>query len=141
MEIDKALQAVLREPDDCQCAFCIGAKALAREVQRLQELVYIGEHEFPELTWKERCLEDHHEVERLRDIIGTTEDGALIPDCEHFFCPKCCNELENLDMVFNTGSCWHCGNPDSFGEPPLGLFLSSCYSTQQAARTAKEKNP
>ncbi len=26
--------------------------------------------------------------------------------------------------------------------PPLGLFLlSSCYSTQQAVRTAKDKNP
>jgi hypothetical protein len=111
MEIDKALEAVLREPDDCQCAFCIGAKALAREVKR------------------------------LREIIGATEDGVLIPDCEHFFCPKCCNELENVDLVFDTGSCWHCGNPDSFGEPPLGLFLSSCYSTQEAARTAKEKIP
>ena len=87
MEIDKALEAVLREPDDCQCAFCIGAKALA------------------------------HEVKRLRDIIDTTEDGVLIPDCEHFFCPQC------------------------GGEPPLPLFLSMCYSTQQAARTVKEKNP
>ena len=108
MEVDKALEAVLREPDDCQCAFCIGAKALA------------------------------HEVKRLRDIIGTTEDDVLIPDCEHFFCPQCCEETR---VVCGTAYCDNCGNPDSFGEPPLPLFLSMCYSTQQAARTVKEKNP
>ena len=76
MEIDKALEAVLREPDDCQCAFCIGAKALAREVKRLRELVYIGDHEFPELTWKARCLEDHHEIECLRDILRSCASRA-----------------------------------------------------------------
>jgi hypothetical protein len=92
MDIDDALKFVEHEPDDCQCAFCLGAKQLAKEVRR------------------------------LREIIGMAVDGVLVPDCEHFFCPHCGKEAR---VCIDRAYCDTCGNPDSFGEPPLGLFLDS----------------
>lgn len=45
---------------------------LQARVQELSELAYIGEHEFPELTWKYRCKE-------LRDRIAELESGRGLP--------------------------------------------------------------
>lgn len=76
------------------------------------------------------------EIERLREIIGTTPDGVLIPDAEHLFCPKCGNEVRvNIDIAY----CDNCPNPDdgcSPNHPPLPLFLESCYASPEAAKAA-----
>ena len=42
---------------------------LTAEVERLTKLAYIGEHHFPDLTWKARCEEAAAEVERLRGAL------------------------------------------------------------------------
>jgi hypothetical protein len=84
------------------------------------------------------CLQSA-EIERLREIIGTTQDGVLVTDCEHFFCPKCGNECwVNIDLAY----CNHCPNPDDGSaepRPPLPMFMESCYSSRKASE--KARNP
>lgn len=56
---------------------CIDA---AVEIERLLKLAFIGEHHFPDLTWKKRCEEQQIEINKLRRQIETapkTLDGTV----------------------------------------------------------------
>ena len=79
------------------------------------------------------------EIERLRGMIDQTKDNALLPDCDHLFCPQCSGEVT---IDYDIAYCWDCPNGDS-GEaeptPPLPLSLTGCFSTQAAAEAAGDE--
>lgn len=79
------------------------------------------------------------EVKRLRAMIEQTADGALVPDCDRMFCPKCGSEVR---LEYDLAYCDECPNPDSgeaYPTPPLPLSFGSCYSTREAAEAARSK--
>ena len=61
----------------CSCSYCRGRDAeidaviaehdadQQAEIEKLQTLAYLGEHHFPDQTWKARCQELRAEIERL----------------------------------------------------------------------------
>ena len=76
---------------------------------------------------------------RLRGMIDQTADGALVPDCEEMYCPKCCGPLR---LEYDIAYCDSCVNPDDGGSenrPPLPLLFSSCYSRREAAKAARDE--
>ena len=65
------------------------------------------------------------EVKKLRGFIDKTTDDKLVPEVEHFFCPKCNYEVR---QEYNMCYCDECSNPDSNNCPPLPLFYTQCSS-------------
>jgi hypothetical protein len=49
---------------------------LEHEVRRLRALAYLGDHHFPDLTWKERCLEAASDLRTLQNaVLHLLSDG------------------------------------------------------------------
>jgi DNA-binding MltR family transcriptional regulator len=46
---------------------------LGGENERLRKLAYLGDHEFPDLTWKARCLEANEDLNRARTELAAAQ--------------------------------------------------------------------
>lgn len=86
-----------------------------------------------ELEVATRNVELEVENSRLREMIGTTRDGVLLPDCQSLYCPECGGKCQPGDLCVY---CWNCHNHDDGtpeGCPPLILVPNACYSSREAA--------
>lgn len=79
------------------------------------------------------------EVTRLREMIEQTADGALVPDCDHLFCPHCGNEVRREPFLNYCDNCLNHDTGEAYPGPPLPLVSSCCYATQEAAIKAREE--
>lgn len=52
---------------------------LITAIRELQPQVYIGEHEFPDLTWKSRCLEANADLNKCRDQLAALQQSVAVP--------------------------------------------------------------
>lgn len=56
-------------------------EALKKRVAELEPLVFIGEHHFPDLTWKHRCEEQHRRIAvleaALREITASLANEKM----------------------------------------------------------------
>lgn len=57
-------------------------------IRDLRSKVYIGEHEFPDLTWEARCEEAASDLARLRAVLRHRGCDTSIAGCKAF-CPGC----------------------------------------------------
>lgn len=53
------------------------------EIERLQKLVYIGEHHFPDLTWQARCAVLENTLRRINGQCTCRRPGCGHPASEH----------------------------------------------------------
>lgn len=65
----------------------------------------------------------------IAEQLDHSADGVLL--CRHdgpLYCPVCSGEVE---QTFDLCYCWNCGNPDSYGEPPLPLAYYSTFASPE----------
>lgn len=65
----------------------------------------------------------------IAENLDHSADGVLL--CRHagpLYCPRCGGEVE---QSFDICYCWECGNPDSYGEPPLPLSYYATFASRE----------